>query len=78
MKKNPDSNPDPVARREALASDLERFISSGRKIEQIPSGVSSHGPQGPVKTLRTQNNAKTPPTPLVPESAPVSDPKAAS
>jgi len=60
MKKKPESNPDPVARREALASDVERFLSSGKSIEQIPTGLSSYSPQGPVKSLRAQSDAKKP------------------
>ena len=60
MKKKPESNPDPVARREALASDVERFLSSGKAIEQIPTGLSSYSPQGPVKSLRAQSDAKKP------------------
>jgi hypothetical protein len=54
MKKKPESNPDPVARREALASDVEKFLNSGKEIEQIPNGVSSYSPQGPVKSLNSQ------------------------
>lgn len=56
-KKQPETNPDPQLRREALASDVEAFLKSGNTIEQIPSGVSAqanlrpanHRPAQPVK-----------------------------
>ncbi len=57
-KKQPETNPDPQLRREALASDVEAFLKSGNTIEQIPSGVSAqanlrpanHRPAQPAKT----------------------------
>jgi hypothetical protein len=48
-KKQAESNPNPVLRREALASDVERFLQSGNKIEQIPSGVSAQANLNPAK-----------------------------
>lgn len=42
MKKNqPQSSADPVVRRKATDSDVEKFLQSGNKIEQIPIGVSA-------------------------------------
>jgi len=53
MKKKAQSEPSSHARRAALASDVEQFLKSGHKIQQIPSGVSSHDPQGRGKPLHT-------------------------
>lgn len=48
-KKQAESNPNPILRREALASDVERFLQSGNTIEQIPSGVSAQANLNPAK-----------------------------
>jgi len=47
MNKRPSPNdPTAASRRRTLAADLDAFLASGRKIEQIPSGVSGQDPQG--------------------------------
>jgi hypothetical protein len=58
MKKTqPESNPDPVLRRQAIASDVEAFLKSGKKIEQVPSGVSAQVNLG-AKSPAAQAEAK--------------------
>jgi hypothetical protein len=63
-KKQPESNPNSALRREALASDVERFLNSGNKIEQIPTGVSAQANFAPGKPRQAaQDNTKKTETP---------------
>lgn len=57
-KKQPETNPDPQLRREALASDVEAFLKSGNSIEQIPSGVSAQANLKPANHRPAQNASK--------------------
>lgn len=57
-KKQPETNPDPQLRREALASDVEAFLKSGKTIEQIPSGVSAQANLRPANHRPAQPAAK--------------------
>lgn len=65
-KKQPESNPDPVLRRQAIASDVEKFLNAGNKIEQIPSGVSAQvnlgakNPAAPAEADKTNKEAQEP------------------
>jgi len=57
-KKQPETNPDPQLRREALASDVEAFLKSGNSIEQIPSGVSAQANLRPANHRPAQTTSK--------------------
>ncbi|XOV82784.1 MAG: hypothetical protein ACFHXK_18230 [bacterium] len=57
-KKQAESNPNSALRREALASDVERFLNSGNKIEQIPTGVSAQANFAPGKPKQAQEETK--------------------
>ena len=48
----------PESRRKSIEADVAAFLASGKKIEQVPSGISSQDPQGRGKQLRL-NPAKT-------------------
>ena len=63
-KKQPETNPDPQLRREALASDVEAFLKSGNSIEQIPSGVSAQA------NLRPANHRPVQPVAAKPAAVP--------
>lgn len=81
-KKQPETNPDPQLRREALASDVEAFLKSGNTIEQIPSGVSAqanlrpanHRPAQPAKSepkadAKVEGKADTDATPATEQAS---------
>ena len=72
-KKQPETNPDPQLRREALASDVEAFLKSGNSIEQIPSGVSAQANLKPANHRSAQNSAPAAKQKVEPASE---DPKA--
>ncbi len=41
MSKQKQSNPTPADLRRKLDEDVEKFLKSGKKIQQIPTGVST-------------------------------------
>ena len=59
MSKNPAiSSPSSHERRKALASDVQAFLDSGKKIDQIPDGVSGQDALGRSKHIVISRNRK--------------------
>ena len=52
MKKNPQTEASPEARRKSIAEDIEAFLKAGHTIDYIPDGVSGQDPQGSNKALK--------------------------
>jgi hypothetical protein len=52
------NDPSSHERRKSLAVDLQAFLDSGKKIEQVPSGVSGQDSLGRSKHIVISRNRK--------------------
>jgi hypothetical protein len=51
-------SPSSRERRQTLADDVQAFLDSGRKIEQVPSGVSGQDSLGRSRNIVISRNRK--------------------
>jgi len=58
MAKSTPNDPSSHERRKSLANDVQAFLDKGKKIEQVPSGVSGQDSLGRSKHIVISRNRK--------------------